>query len=233
MICDDLFNVAGGPPVDAERLYSLIIRQRASESWRDVWDTVQEKNRVQDRIVVKVMYHYTPYISDVIAGRGLSSRTPPVFTFDPERLAPFYGFFSDAVWVHIERSDVFAQTVSIYMAEQSKVWERRARDGDLKADLFSAVEYDREKLLGRVKLFMAERAMWPRFFEQFGIDPIRIHYEVASETYPGYLDELVETSGLQPVSPVPPRRMLKVATAKNAQFIEQLRRDLQEEQAGG
>ena len=87
-------------------------------------ETFSEKNRVHGYFIDKVMFDYTPRISQFIE-RNSTEGVKRCLKFRPELFDAFHKFFADAVWIYIERRDVFAHAVSIYLGETTQIWERR------------------------------------------------------------------------------------------------------------
>ncbi len=220
MVFDDFRNVLGHEPVDSEILYEEIIHRRTTQSWAQLWPALQHDWTVGPYWCVKVMYHYTPYISRFIAGQTLT-KTPPVRAFSPADCDDFQRFFKDAVWVHVRRRDVYAQAVSMYFAETTGVWESR----EAGAARVVTPAYDRDRILEYLKGFIAERRQWDLFFSHYNIAPLNIDYEDAIGGYPRYLEPLLQRLGLRPARPVPPRRLFKIGDEINTGFAERLRAD--------
>jgi LPS sulfotransferase NodH len=219
MIFDDFRNIMGYPERDAEMLFRMIIREETIEPWEAIWATICKRCNVGGHIMNKVMFHYVPALSRFMSGEPIGPRQP-VLEFKPELFDAFHAFFREAIWVYIERHDVFAQAVSMYLAESTSLWEIRLRKPHPER---RAVEYDRAALHSRLRNFLIERTQWQRFFKYYGIDPICIEYEDAVARYPHYLDSLVIRTGLRPLETVPERRMLKVGTDLNDTFAARLR----------
>lgn len=229
MMLDDLLNVAGRWGADGEILRNALLATDPSRSfplpnWDAAWKMACEKNRVQNLIVLKVMFHYTPYLSAAITGE-MPGRQPPIPLFKPELFDAFYNFFRDAIWVSVERQDVFAQAVSMYLAETTKLWEIRRDKAAVPAEPRLPPPYDRAKLLVYLQKFIEERAQWPRFFSHYNISPLRLTYEDAVGNYPGYLDEVFAATGLTRAEKLVERRLLKVGDATNDQYAQRLRID--------
>jgi LPS sulfotransferase NodH len=222
MVFDDLLNVMGCEPRNAEWLYERIVREKTTDPWQAVWAEVRERNHVAGFTVNKVMFHYTPQISAFIAGNPVV-KVQRFLEFKPGLFDAFHAFFRDAIWVYVERRDVFAQAVSMYLAEATALWEIRAGPSPPRR---LDVRYDRVKLRNHLKSFLAERTQWPLLFEHYGIKPLRIEYEDAATRYPAYLDELLARAGFCVREPVPARRLFKVGTDLNHRFAEALRTDV-------
>lgn len=174
------------------------------------------------------MFHYFAYFSAATKG-ALPARRPSIVEFQPESFDAFYEFFKDAIRVLVERRDVYAQAVSMYFTHATKTWERRLKSGALPTDYSQFVSFDRERLMEIFKGFMVERAQWPRFFRHYGVTPLRLTYEDAAANYFGYLDGLVEASGITPLPTCPPRRLLKQGDATNDSYTEMLRDEVLKE----
>jgi LPS sulfotransferase NodH len=222
MVFDDFLNVLGYKAKLAEILYEVIIRQRTNRTWSEVWQEVSEMNRVEGYFVVKVMFHYISAIAEFIAQNSIVGPERRL-VFKPEVCDPFYDFFKDAIWVYIERRDVVAQAVSLYLAAATQIWNlrpgvpRRSRP---------EVAYDGEKIKRHLQHFVREKEQWQLFFRHYDIAPVSITYEEAAAAYPHYLRELLDRCGLQMVETPRPRRLLKVGDELNEKMANRLRNDL-------
>jgi LPS sulfotransferase NodH len=240
LVLDDFLNVVGCQRANGEFLYRRIIEEETQRPWPEVWEEVSKKFSFHGYFFGKFMFHYTPCISSFIERNSIDG-VGRCLKFVPELFDSFYNFFSDAIWVYIDRRDVFAQAVSIYLAEATNQWERLACEPEESgvpavweirtgrphpSDVpTSAVGYEYEKLKGYLQDFLAEREQWQHFFRHYRITPIRISYEEAVCGYPHYLKELLDKTGLTMAEAPPPRRMLKVGDQRNEEFAELLRKD--------
>jgi LPS sulfotransferase NodH len=226
MMLDDLLNVAGRWGADGEILRNALFTTNVAKAypvpdWAAAWSLARSKNRVQHVIVLKVMFHYVAYLDAAIRG-ALPARRPPVPDFTPERFDAFHEFFRDAIWVSIERRDVFAQAVSMYLAEATQLWEIKAASPP-QPGAMRPPPYDRERLEVYLRAFTRERAQWPQFFAHYGITPLRLTYEDAVDNYPRYLDEVFAATSLKRAPTVPERRFVKVGSVINEQYARRLR----------
>jgi LPS sulfotransferase NodH len=224
VITDDLSNLCGGRPFNSEFLYGQLVRGEKHPPWESVWKTAARRCRVKGYVVSKVMFHYLPYLATAISGRTVS-KTPPIYTFAPERCDAFYEFFRESTWVHIRRRDIFSQAVSMYFAEMTKLWEIRPWRMEQVPREAPWVPYDRTRLMRYVRAFATENAGWREFFTHYGIVPIQVDYEDAIDNYPAYLDPVLATMGVKRTK-VPERRMIKLGNATNARYANALRRDV-------
>jgi LPS sulfotransferase NodH len=228
LIFDDVRNLMGCPVTASELLYLEVFRRQPAKPWAAIIEHLRRENRVQDLVMAKVMFHYTPYLSAAIDGIAIEDR-PPVYRFEPELFDSFRNFFRDAIWVHISRQDVYAQAVSIYFAEATNLWHQWKAGAEVVAAGTERRTYDRTRLLRYLENLLIERACWQVFFEHYGISPLCLSYEDAVVSYPGYLNELLMVTGLRPIAPTPDRRMVKVGDATNTEFARLLREDAQAE----
>ncbi len=223
LIFDDLLNVAGCKRTASELLYERIILEKTQRPWSEVWEEVSQKSRIPGYFVGKVMFHYTPRISNFIE-RYSAEEIERCLEFAPELFDAFYNFFRDAIWVYIERRNVFAQAVSMYLAETTNVWRRLVEEPQQGDVPIPAVAYEYGKLKEYLQGFLAEREQWQNFFRHYKITPIRISYEDAASGYPDYLKELLDRIGLK--TEAPPRRMIKLGGQRNEEWAEFLRNDV-------
>jgi LPS sulfotransferase NodH len=228
LIVDDFLNVVGHKRVISEILYHKTMGETGGP-WSKTWDEVSKANTVRGYFIGKVMFHYTPYISRYIE-HGSTAGPHHCLRFIPELFDSFYNFFADAIWVYIDRRNVFAQAVSMYLAESTQIWEKliaglrsRPPKPGVPAD---QVRYEYEKIKPYLTGFLAEREQWQLFFRHYKITPIRISYEEAAQGYPQYLKELLDKTELQAVEAPRPRRMLKVGDQRNEEWAEFLRNDV-------
>jgi len=234
LIFDDLLNLVGWKRRNPEILYEWIVRKKTDLPWSEVWNEIRAQNQVHGTFIAKVMFHYTPIVSSYME-RNTYEGVRNCYEFRPELFDAFHSFFADAIWVYVDRRDVFSQAVSMYMAESTNVWEKLThipKPGVVtiperpNAVPESEVRYDAKKLKRFVRSFLNEREQWQRFFEHYKIEPIRISYEEAVCHFPHYLNELLSATGLQSVAEPPARRMIKVGTQRNEEWATYLRNDI-------
>jgi LPS sulfotransferase NodH len=227
MVHDDFHNLAGDYGRNAEWLYGAIIRDRPSPPWAEVWEAGAPRNRVGPYISAKVMFHYAPHLSGFIAGIPVT-KPRAIVEFKPEQFDPFYAFFRESIWVHIYRRDIFAQAASMYIAQTTQLWESRVGRDDPERLQRPDVPFDSARMITQYNQFKAELDGWKNFFRHYGITPITIAYEDAIASYPTYLDELMQATGLPRVDPVPERRLRKVGTSLNDEFAARLRAHIEQ-----
>lgn len=224
MVFDDFRNLAGYPPYQSETLFEEIILKKTAKSWREIWPELRGPSEVKGYFVDKVMFHHLPDLSRFMAG-GSVIEAPGDYEFSPELVDAFQAFFRRAIWVSLERRDVFAQAVSLYLANATNVWWHSHED-PYEDPRHASVKYDFAKLKELYVHLVAERESWRRFFRHYSLAPIRIEYEYAAENYPGYLAELFVRAGLKMAPQYPTRRMVKIGDAVNEQYARRLREDV-------
>jgi len=248
LVIDDFLNVVGSPRLNSEILYERTALKKTQLPWGELWNEIRERNTVHDYFFGKVMFHYIPLISRFMERNSTAGVGYPCLRFIPEQFDCFRNFFADAIWVYIDRRNVFAQTVSMYLAETTNVWERLletsqnglsapeiadsieavSRNPSRRSGVLpgSVVRYEYEKLKGYLKGFLNEREQWQLFFRHYKIAPIRISYEEAAAEYPQYLKVLLDKTGLHAIDAPPARRMIKVGGRRNDEWAEFLRNDV-------
>jgi LPS sulfotransferase NodH len=230
MMLDDILNVAGRWPANGEILSDALLTTNAASGypvrdWDTAWNLAREKNRLQNLIVLKVMFNYIAHLSTAIRGEQLPVPRRVISTFKPQDFDAFYNFFPNAVWVLVERRDLFAQAVSIHVAETINLWEIRRNSMPSSAEPRPRPPYDRLRLLGYLRKFITQREQWHRFFDHYKISPLRLTYEDAVDNYPGYLDEVFAVTGLVRAEKVSERRLVKVGDVTNEHYARLLRDD--------
>jgi LPS sulfotransferase NodH len=249
LVFDDFLNVVGSPRLNSEILYERTALKKTQLPWSELWNEIREGNTVHGYFFGKVMFHYIPLISSFIERNSTAGVRYPCLKFIPEQFDGFRNFFADAIWVYVERRNVFAQTVSMYLAETTNVWEKLlepsqsgvstpvesvdsieaiSRNPSRRSGVLpgSVVRYEYEKLKAYLKGFLGEREQWQLFFRHYKIAPIRISYEEAATGYPQYLKILLDKTGLRAVDAPPARRMIKVGGQRNDEWAEFLRNDV-------
>lgn len=224
MIFDDFRNVLGVGPGGGEVFYHRIIRDKLEQPWSEVWPEIRARNTVKGWFVEKVMFHYTPKISHFI-GHGTTAGVKDAARFEPRLFDHFYRFFAKGVWVYVERRDVYAQAVSMYLAEETGLWVRRRGRTENNVERKTPA-YNFGRLSAFLRNFALERDAWQAFFRHYGIEPIRIYYEDAVDDYPEYLNELLEAAGLRMIENVPERRITKIGAETSIGFAQLLRNDI-------
>jgi len=78
-------------------------------------------------------------------------------------------------WIFVDRKDVIAQAISLYVAERVGVWHVVA--GEDRAAPYDEVEYDFFDVLSKLMILLANNANWQLYFLTLGIVPLHLHYE--------------------------------------------------------
>jgi LPS sulfotransferase NodH len=224
LIYDDFLNIAGAMAPPSEMLYDMIIAKKTTQEWSEAWEELAKLKDIQGAFIEKVMFHYTPMISRFIEAGSIDG-VGICTEFKPELFDGFFDFFANATWVYIERRDVFSQAVSMYIAEKSNVWYLR-QDTNRRMVKPTELQYDFKRIKSYLSSFLTGRSQWQEFFSHYKVEPVRIYYEDAVESYPNYLDELFAQSGLEKIQSNPPRRFLKQGTELNEKWARWLRDDI-------
>lgn len=121
-------------------------------------------------------------------------------------------------WVHVTRDDLVAQAVSFVKASQSGVFAVSGR-----GPRFSApVRYDDDALVAAFHRFRNGAAQWSNFFEQQGVDPIRITYEELDTAYDSAVARVLTGLGFTGTA-VPPLLHRRQADDTNAAWATRFR----------
>ncbi|HLY57859.1 MAG TPA: DUF6212 domain-containing protein [Stellaceae bacterium] len=228
LVFDDIRNLYGYPIGNCEIIINKIREGTARPPWQQVWSESFDKNRMGDYFIGNFMFHYVHNIADCIVGRE-GNRKSEKLDFDANRVAAFYDFFKDAIWIHLERRDGCAQAASMHMAQVTKFWTRQVGMPQEHRYDEPAVDYDFQVLSHLYRRFEKEKQQWPKFFRHFGIDPIRLDYDDAVGNYPDYLQPVVDRVELTPRRPAPERRMIKIGGEVSGGLADRLRADLEKE----
>jgi len=215
MVVDDFQNLTGRRMSQHEAFYNLVVAQKTIEMTQSMtWDraiALVEAHRKDEAVFFdKLMFHQLPALSRMID----PARHNPMCT-------PFAEYFSGATWVHIQRANVFEQTVSKYLAETLNVWSFQDAKG---RDFNANMAFDLDKARAYMRSLLRQARQWQSFFTEHGIKPIQIYYEDAATNFPGYIAPLLARLGIVvDLQAAPQRRLKKVGNARNLVLAEVLR----------
>lgn len=225
VIYEDLRATLGLRKRVGEILVKMLFRDEPRPRFSEAWPRVREENLAQTRVLQKVNFQQVASLSKAIATDEPGEIEPDI-AFSPEKGEAFFRFFETSDWVHVWRRDVFAQTVSRYMAFQTGVWHAL---GNVEADRLgaynAAAAYDRDALLAILRETHFEREQWGLFFAHFGVEPITLVYEDVIDRYPDYWLSLLGRFGLTAAETPLERRQIKLGNKTNAEFQARLMDD--------
>ncbi len=143
-------------------------------------------------------------------------------------LARIEAAFGKVLFVYLSRDDKLAQAVSLVKAEQTGLWHI-APDGTEVERLGPSGEpaYDFQRLRRKVAELETHDAAWNPWFEEQGIEPLRIGYEALSADPAAGLGAICNALGI-----VAPRAdevrpgVAKLADAVSRDWIDRYRRDI-------
>lgn len=138
-------------------------------------------------------------------------------------LTPFYHFFRNAVWVMVQRIDIFEQSISRYFAAKSNVWDKRYIKNENYND---SIPYNFNEIMYHCSWIYDSKKKWQIFFRAHNIEPIVIYYENAKDTYPDYLRPIFKKLHIEFPTKMPERRMKKLGNKRNQIFKEKVLDDL-------
>jgi LPS sulfotransferase NodH len=122
-------------------------------------------------------------------------------------------------WVHLERADVVAQSVSFVKAQQTGVFGVR---GPASTAIPSDPTYDDDVLVGAYVKMMAGREGWRTFFSDCGADTISVGYEELRDNYAATVNRVAASLGW-PLDRVPDPRLRRQADALSEEWAERFR----------
>lgn len=230
LLFDDIRNTYGYPIGNSEVLINTVNKCGSMATWDDVWKKAFSTNAMGKYFMSNVMFHYGPRIDDSMAGRP-ERQAKYSMTFKPDEWEAFYRFFRNGTWIYLEREDVYSQAASMYMAKTSNFWSRQRGKPEEHNYSEPELEYDYAAISRIYKGFIREQENWQKFFQHFGIDPMRFSYDTITSGYPDYLQPLLVRIDLQPRVPAPQRRMIKTGGEVTKRLADRLRKDLSPEQA--
>jgi LPS sulfotransferase NodH len=120
-------------------------------------------------------------------------------------------------WVSIRRADHLRQAVSFCMAEQTRQWtateERRA-----------TAQYAPDRIAGLMQSFADHERLWDRYFQQIGVQPLRVTYEQLDADYERTVADVLAHLGCAG-APVVPRALERQSDEVTEEWIERYRRE--------
>lgn len=163
----------------------------------------------------------------------LSKRTDPGFK-DASLKELVAAYFPNAKFVWITRENKTAQAVSLAKALQTGVWEVRPngpkpvpRDHTLR---YSFLGIDEQR-----QVVADEESEWANFFEEAGIEPLKISYEAFKDDPPKYIAKIRALMGLDSTAEaIPPhaeKAVAKTHDTTNRTWLEKFQSDQKKCQA--
>jgi LPS sulfotransferase NodH len=227
MIIEDMRNtgVLGQP----EEWFVPWRADKQDVDWRVALESVRKRATGSNGVMaVKVMANQLYDIDACLSG---VFKTPPKSDFPR-----FHWAFRKAKWIKLNRRDVVEQAVSRVMSQQTGINHATANADDphfagnlLKgytADYNSETVYRYPAILREVTSIVLENLAWSRFFAANGITPVEFVYEdVVADEGMSHLDVLASLAGLTDPPPRQPRKMVKLANARNAEWRERFYKD--------
>ena len=104
-------------------------------------------------------------------------------------------FPQPVTWIHIRRADLAAQAASVAKARRTKMWSDRGMPAPRLG--LPSVRYDDVAMLAAYRLAREGCEGWERFFDEQGIEPIRVVYEELAADYSGTVVRVLKELGLE------------------------------------
>jgi LPS sulfotransferase NodH len=227
MIIEDMRNtgVLGEP----EEWFVPWKAEKKDVDWRKALEQVRKRaTGINGVMAIKVMANQ---LHDIDGCLSSVFKTPPRADFPR-----FHWAFRKAKWIRLTRRDVVEQAVSRAMSLQTGINHATASAEDphfagnlLKgytSDYNAETVYKYPQILREVTAIVLENLAWGRFFAGHGITPVDFVYEdVVADEGMTHLDVMARLAGLTEPPPRMPRRMVKMANARNAEWRERFYRD--------
>jgi LPS sulfotransferase NodH len=159
----------------------------------------------------KVMWSYMGDLQERLAELAGFGRLQ-----DAERLS---GLLGDVQYILVRREDHVAQAISMWRAVQTRAWRAETDDAVEPVYSFSAIDHLTRQL---------ERhdVAWARWFEQQGVEPLRIGYSALAADPGSVLQETLDFIGVgDQAHAEPPPSMRRQAGAQSREWAERYRRE--------
>jgi trehalose 2-sulfotransferase len=128
---------------------------------------------------------------------GLSSLLDQIYPGLSSDVHRFECAFGNVLYIHLTRENKLAQAVSLAKAEQSGLWHIAPDGTEIeRLGLPQDPEYDFKLIKRKLTKLEAHDAAWIEWFEQQGITPLRVEYEILSEDPTGTLIQIYEALGV-------------------------------------
>jgi LPS sulfotransferase NodH len=129
---------------------------------------------------------------------GLSTLLDQIFPDLPSDVQRFKRAFGNVLYIHLTREDKLAQAVSLVKAEQSGLWHIAPDRTEIeRLGVRQDPKYDFKLIQRKLTNLEAHDAAWNEWFEQQGITPLLVRYEILSEVPAGTLIQICEALGVE------------------------------------
>ncbi|GGF36819.1 trehalose 2-sulfotransferase [Williamsia phyllosphaerae] len=160
----------------------------------------------------KLMWNQTPLL--LANASGLRNRSG-----DDLRSAIDDLLGPDVVFVHVYRTDIAAQAVSMWRAVQTRVWR-----GAAPAEIDERAQYHAGGIAHLHAILSEQERSWRAWFDTAGVEPIEIDYRHLAEDTTGEVGRVLSALGLDPAL-APPPALTRQGNARSVDWIERYRRD--------
>ena len=129
---------------------------------------------------------------------GLSTLLDEMFPGLPSDVYRFERAFGNVLYIHLTRENKLAQAVSLVKAEQSGLWHIAPDGTEIeRLGVPQDLKYDFKLIQRKLTNLEANDAAWNEWFEQQGLTPLRVQYEILSEDLAGTLIQICEALGVE------------------------------------
>lgn len=155
---------------------NYIAQSIASSGLLNLAQEVFNFNRVIKVSEAKKFYSYLCYFKHILSGSGSDN---VIVKVSAGQLIGLYncGIFStgkiNAKFIHVFRDDVFAQAVSLYIANKTKSWT--SEQGAIAS--VEELAFEPDLLMSMAHRLMCHNATFDLIFKMFGVAPFKVSYE--------------------------------------------------------
>jgi LPS sulfotransferase NodH len=129
---------------------------------------------------------------------GLLSVLDQLFPGLPSDVHRFECAFGNVLYIHLTRENKLSQAISLVRAEQSGLWHIAPDGTEIeRLGLPQDPKYDFKLIQRKLTKLEAHDAAWSEWFDQQGITPLRVEYEILSEAPAGTLIRICEALGVE------------------------------------
>ncbi|GGF94035.1 hypothetical protein GCM10007304_04810 [Rhodococcoides trifolii] len=180
-----------------------------SEQWRD---RILREGRSSNRVWGgKLMWNQTPLVLD--RARGLPTRS------GDDLLSALHDVVGDVTFVHVYRSDVVAQAVSMWRAVQTQVWRGK---GDPDKD--AAAQYHAGGIAHLLTILEDQEAHWRQWFADNDIEPVEVDFADLAADTTGVTARVLTALGLDP-GLAPPPALQRQGNARSDDWITRFKKE--------
>ncbi|MGU3437922.1 trehalose 2-sulfotransferase [Actinomycetes bacterium M1A6_2h] len=181
----------------------------SSEQWRD---RILREGRSSNGVWGgKLMWNQTPLLVD--RADSLLERT------GHDLLSAVQDVVGDVVFVHVYRTDVVAQAVSMWRAVQTQVWRGK---GDPNKD--AAAQYHAGGIAHLLAILESQETQWRQWFSDNAIEPVEVDFADLAADTTSVTARVLTAIGLDPTL-APPPALQRQGNARSDDWITRFKKE--------